>query len=147
MVRKLKFDFNECLKKGLLRRIPKSVQKANSSLKAANKWIEEADKNLASDSLNSCLISCYMAMFHSARAILFKDGFREKSHACIARFLEGKYVNKGLLKKEFVGLLDHHRELRHQDQYSFQFSITQDECKNALETADKFLAEMKKLLK
>jgi hypothetical protein len=48
MVRKLKFDFNVCLKKGLLRRIPESAQKADSSLKAANKWIDEAEKNLAS---------------------------------------------------------------------------------------------------
>ena len=114
---------------------------------AANKWLEEAKKNLASDSLNSCLISCYMVMFHSARAILFKDGFREKSHACIGRYLEEKYVKKGLLNREFVDLLDHHRELRHQDQYSFQFSITKDECQDALETAERFLSEMKSLLK
>ena len=92
-------------------------------------------------------MSCYLAMFHSARAILFRDGFREKSHACIARYLEEIYVKKGLLDKKFVDLLDHHRELRHQDQYSVEFFTSEEDCKQALETAEKILSEMKKLLK
>lgn len=32
---KLKFDFNECLKQGLLRKIPKSRQKAKNSIETA----------------------------------------------------------------------------------------------------------------
>lgn len=80
MERKLKFDFNECLKKGLLRKIPESRVKAENSIKTAYKWLEEAQKNFKSESFNSCLLSCYLAMFHSARAILFKDGFGKKSH-------------------------------------------------------------------
>jgi uncharacterized protein (UPF0332 family) len=70
MVMKLKFDFYECLKKGLLRRIPKQKQKSKSSIKTAHKWLDEAEKNFRADSLNSCLLSCYLVMFHSARAIL-----------------------------------------------------------------------------
>ena len=143
---KLRFDFYECLKQGLLRKIPKSRQKAKNSIETAYKWLEEAEKNLASGSFNSCLLSCYLAMFHSARAILYRDGFREKSHACIARYLEEKYVKKGLLKRELIELLDHHRELRHQDQYGLEFFASEEDCKQALETAESFFAEMKKLI-
>lgn len=140
------FDFSKCLKQGLLRKIPRSKQKSESSIKTAEKWIDESKKNLDSESYNSCLISSYLVMFHSARAILFSDGYREKSHACISRYLDEKYVKTGLLDREFVDLLDHHRELRHQDQYGFQFAITNDECNDAVKTAERFLLEMKRVL-
>lgn len=85
-------------------------------------------------------------MFHSARAILFKDGFREKSHACIARFLEHMYVKPGILEQKYVDLLDHRREIRHQNQYSFNFISTEEDCEQALETTKMFLSEMGKLI-
>ena len=102
MVKKLKFDYAECLRKELLRKIPKSGSKAEQSTKTAYKWLEEAEINLINKSFNSCLLSSYLAMFHSARAILWFDGFREKSHACIGRYLEAIYVKKGLLKQEVL---------------------------------------------
>jgi uncharacterized protein (UPF0332 family) len=56
-------------------------------------------------------------------------------------------VKKGLLSRKYVGLLDHYRELRHQDQYSVEFFTTEEDCKRALETTKRFLSEMKKLVK
>lgn len=142
----MKFDYKVCLKQGLLRKVPKSKQKAQNSIFAANKWLDEAKNNLAGGSLNSCVLTCYLAMFHAARSILFRDGFREKSHACIARYLEGIYVKKDQLEKKFIDLLDHHRELRHQNQYGFQLFTSEEDCKNAVDTAESFLSEMRKLL-
>ncbi len=146
MVMRLKFDFKECIRQRLLRKVPESNRKAEKSLETAYNWLDEAKKNLAADSFNSCLISSYLAMFHSARAILFKDGFREKSHACIARFLEHMYVKPGILEQKYVDLLDHRREIRHQNQYSFNFISTEEDCEQALETTKMFLSEMGKLI-
>lgn len=84
-------------------------------------------------------------MFHSARAILFFDGYREKSHACIARYLEEKYAKKKLLEIRWIELLDYYRELRHGDQYDLVFLITEQEAKNALNNAYEFVKRMKKL--
>jgi len=91
-------------------------------------------------------MASYLALFHSARAILFYDGFREKSHFCVARYLEEKYVKKGLLEIVWVELLDHYRELRHDDQYSTSFFATEEESKKALEKAKEFIERMEKLL-
>jgi uncharacterized protein (UPF0332 family) len=85
-------------------------------------------------------------MFHSARAILFFDGYREKSHACVARYLEEHYVNKKMLEKKWVKLLDHHREIRHNDQYDLSFYSSDEEAKEALESAGHFLQRMKHLI-
>lgn len=147
MEKTLKFDSKDCLKQALLRKIPKSKHKSQNSINAADKWLEEAKKNFSAGSLNSCLITCYLSMFHAARSILFKDGYREKSHACIARYLEDTYVKKGQLDKKFIDLLDHHREIRHQNQYGFQLYASEEDCKNSLDTAEKFLNEMRKLVK
>ena len=91
-------------------------------------------------------MSSYLAMFHSARGILFADGFREKSHFAVARYLEDLYGNKGLLEAKWVDLLDHYREVRHDDQYSTSFYATKDDCEKALKTAGEFVSAMKDLL-
>jgi len=62
-------------------------------------------------------------MFHAARAILFIDGFREKSHFAVDRYLEDKYATTGLLEKEWIDILDFYRETRHEDQYSISFLL------------------------
>lgn len=147
MVIKLKqFDFHDCMKEGLLRKIPQSKEKAEGSMKAGKKWLEEAEKDVAGEAFNSSLISSYLAMFHSARAILFLDGFREKSHYCIARYLEEKYVKGELLEMKWVELLDYYRTMRHDDQYSITFFTTKEEAENALKNAKEFVEKMRELL-
>jgi len=146
MVKKMKFDIKELLRLRLLRRIAKSKQKAEESIKTAESWLEEAENNLRSKAFRSCILSNYSAMFHSARALLFLNGFREKSHFAVARFIENFYVNKNLLEKKWVELLDHYREARHDDQYSTSFIASEDEARNALKSANEFVKRMKRLL-
>lgn len=147
MVTKLKqFDFHDCMKGGLLRKIPPSKEKAEGSMKAAKKWLEEAEKDASGEAFNSSLISSYLSMFHSARAILFFDGVREKSHYCIARYLEEKYVKEELLEMKWIELLDHYRAMRHDDQYSISFFTTKEEAENALRNAKEFVEKMRELL-
>ncbi|KAA0010502.1 MAG: HEPN domain-containing protein [Thermoplasmata archaeon] len=139
-------SFEDCISKGLLRKIPPSKEKAENSIKFAMEWLDEAGKSLTAGAFNSSVLCSYLSMFHSARAILFYDGFREKSHYCVARYLEENYVKKGLLEAKWVDLLDHYRDLRHTSQYSVESFATKEEAENALETAKKFLERMKKLL-
>lgn len=106
---------------GLLRKIPPSRQKAGESMKAAKNWIGEAEKNIQNQTFNSSVISSYLAMFHSARSILFKDGVREKSHFCIARYLEEKYAKPGSLEQKWIDLLDYYRDLRHERPIQHKF--------------------------
>jgi len=140
-------DFEDCVKEGLLRRVTPSVDKAKLSMKRAEKWIEEAEKSLNNGLYDSCLIASYLAMFHSARAVLFRDGWREKSHFCIARYLEEMYVKNGKLEREWVDLLDRLRETRHADQYDVSYFATREEAEVSLSIAFEFVERMEKLLK
>jgi len=127
---------DKLLELGLIRRIPKSKEKAEESIKTAKVWLKEAENNFKNRSLRSCVLVSYLAMFHAARAILFADGFREKSHFAMARYLEDKWVK----------LLDYYREMRHGDQYSTSFFVTEKEVQSALESARSFVERMRKLL-
>lgn len=64
----------------------------------------------------------------------------------MARYLEEKYKKAGQLEKKWIELLDHHREVRHNDQYDLSFFSTEEESKKALESASMFLERMKLLL-
>jgi uncharacterized protein (UPF0332 family) len=141
------YDFHDCIKEGLLRKIPPSKEKAEESINTAEKWLEEAEKGMENEAFNSSVMASYLAMFHSARAILFFDGFREKSHYCVARYLEEKYARKKLLENKWIELLDHYRDLRHDDQYSTTFFATKEEAENGIKKTEEFVERMKKLLR
>ena len=122
------FSYDDCVHKGLLRKIPPSKDKAARSLKKAQKWLKEAQNTARSGASNSSVLASYMVMFHAARAILFRDGFRERSHACIGRYLEERYAKKKLLEGGWIELFDHHRQVRHDDQYDLSFFSTKEEA-------------------
>jgi len=148
MVMALKlFDFEDCVREGLLRSVPPSRERADASMKTARKWLSEAAKGLGSSAFNSSVLSSYLSMFHSSRAILFLDGFREKSHYCIARYLEEKYAKKNLLETKWIKLLDHYREIRHNNQYNIEFFSSKEDAENAFKNAKEFLDRMEILLK
>jgi len=139
------FDFNDCVKENLLRKIPPSKDKAVQSIKKGHQWLEEAENSLKGVAFNSSILASYMAMFHAARSILFIDGYREKSHACVARFLEEKYVKTGKFDIKWVELLDHSREIRHDDQYNLSFISTKKDAEYALKSARDFLSAIEDL--
>lgn len=77
--------------------------------------------------------------------MLFWDGWREKSHICVARYLE-EYVKKEKLEQKWVDLLDHIREIRHEEQYDLGFFATKEEAGKSLDAATHFLSRIKNLL-
>jgi uncharacterized protein (UPF0332 family) len=83
----------------MLRKVEPSRTKSEQSLLQARDWLSEAEKNLEAEALRSAISSAYLAVFHSARALLFRDGVREKSHYCIGLYLQ-KYVVEGTLEEE-----------------------------------------------
>lgn len=73
-------ELSKCFRKGLLRKVEASEVKSRQSIEEADKWVKESIKNLESRAYNSAQLSVYLIFFHAARAVLFRDGVREKSH-------------------------------------------------------------------
>jgi uncharacterized protein (UPF0332 family) len=96
---------DDCFEQGLLRRVESSQTKSKQSLLQASDWLSEAEKNLVSEAYRSALSAAYLVVVHSARAILFRDGVREKSHYCIGLYLQ-RYVENSALEEEWPMLFD-----------------------------------------
>lgn len=139
-------ELSKCFNKGLLRRVEASQIKSRQSIRESDKWVEESVKNLESGAYNSAQLSIYLVIFHAARAVLFRDGVREKSHYCISIYLE-KYYRKGFLEENWILLFDRMRSKRHMQQYSFQTEPSEEEIKSGIKSANSFNKRIKKLLK
>ncbi len=68
------------------------LNEAHSDLESAKKSFEEEDFKWAT-------IKAYYSMFHFSRALLYKRGFREKSHFALYLFLEKLAEQKEILQK------------------------------------------------
>jgi uncharacterized protein (UPF0332 family) len=137
---------SDCYERGLLRKVDPSQEKAAASISHAREWVNEARKDLGIGAVRSSLVAVYMGYFHSARAVLYHDGIREKSHYCIGVYLE-TYVEKKQLEEEWVVLFDHMRGLRQADQYSLDARPTEQEAAAAVEGADRFINRMEELIR
>ena len=136
---------NECFRRSLLRKVKPSKIKSRQSLQQADKWVKESHKNLSSGAYSSAQLSIYLIIFHAARAVLFRDGVREKSHYCIGIYLES-YHKEGFLEEDWILLFDRMRSERHSRQYSFQAEPIPDEIKSGIKSAEDFSQRIKKLL-
>lgn len=84
-------------------------------------------------------ISSYSSMFHAARAVLFMDGIKERSHECISIYLKEKYKEL----ETIANTLDAYRRFRHDAIYGLNFVIDEQESRVALNSAKDFLERIR----
>ena len=82
-------------------------------------------------------------MFHAARALLFKDGIKERSHACMIEYLRAKH--KGL--RRHVNTLDSYRRLRHTVLYGLDVAVGVTDAREAVNSARAFISKIKDIVK
>jgi len=129
----------------MLRRVAPSMEKANGSLNLAASYLDEAQQVAGLGARRISLTGAYMAWFHAARAVLFRDGIREKSHYCIELYLN-HYAQSGDLEEEWVLMFSRMRTQRHESQYSFGPAPTTTEVLAAVEHAGQFIERIRRLL-
>ncbi|MCX9082943.1 MAG: HEPN domain-containing protein [Candidatus Methanoperedens sp.] len=133
---------DECFKKGLLKRIPPDMDNAHRSIRLSSENIEDAEENLRIKRYRVVAILSYTAMFHAARAILFRDGVKERSHECIPVYLKEKYLEL----ESLANLLDSYRRFRHDAIYGLDFAIDEEEARASLESSKEFLETIRDIL-
>jgi uncharacterized protein (UPF0332 family) len=134
----------ECIEKGLIRKTLPSPEQARGSLSKAKVLLQEAKAAFSAKNYNSTVMVAYAALFTAARAVLFRDGFRERSHACVARYLEEKYSDK--LPPNSISFLDYYRETRHEVQYEASYLADGECASQMLVFADGFIAAIGRLM-
>ncbi|MBI5159599.1 HEPN domain-containing protein [Candidatus Micrarchaeota archaeon] len=139
-------NVEECIASGLLKKAFPDLKKARASIETAEHKLEIAHAEQAASIFESAIVSAYTAMFHAARALLFKDGFKERSHYALSLFISEKYGDK--IEKRFLSELDSLRDYRHELMYGIEkrSEVKEVEAESALAITEEFLKTIKKLL-
>ena len=137
----------ECWKEGLLKTIKENTWLVTKSLQTAEKKLRDAVKSLDAGIYDGAVFFAYMSMFHAAKAVLFRDGVRERSHKCVVVYLKEKYGKAGIIPINLIHSLDSHRMERHEIVYGFEFIATREDAEVAVEDGKEFLNLVEKLLK
>ncbi len=138
-------DYTECVRIGLLKQIAPSDLQAEEQFKKANVLLEEAQAALKAELPNTATMGAYSAALDASRALLFRDGWRERSHACTARYLEENYLNE--IGADDIALLDHYRDARHKTMYSSEYYPTKEEAARVVKFAEGFILKIGKMRK
>src|SRR3989344_3096586 len=134
----------DCFRFRLLRKINPDKEKTKRSLEISDIKLEEARKALNLKIFEYVILGSYMAMFHSARALLYKDGIQEKSHFALFIYLKEKY--KEQIPINILNLLNIHRTERHEAMYGLEYRPTEEDALTAVEDAKIFVKEVKKAI-
>jgi len=138
-------DFEECLSAGHIKKITPSENQAHEQFSKAQTLFEEAKKSMEIENPNSAVIASYAALLDASRAVMFRNGYREKSHACVVKYLEAKYSDE--LGMDTIYLLDQYRDRRHKTLYSGSYYPTMEEAKQMVSFTGEFLGKIEKVLK
>ena len=105
--------------------------------------LKDAKESLESGKSKWATIQGYYLMFHSARALLYDKGFREKSHHALLAAIRELYaqdIERSLIRDFEQGIY-----LRQEADYGLKFSASG--AREVIETAEVLLARASAILK
>ncbi|MFH0986765.1 MAG: HEPN domain-containing protein [Candidatus Micrarchaeota archaeon] len=137
-------SINELLGKKLLLRTEPSMDKAIKSIEVSEKYLIKAKANFKINLYDVAVLLAYSSMFHAARALLFKEGFKERAHWAVVEYLRSRYSSE--LSEPTINKLDTFRILRHSTAYGLDSETDSEEAKMMLEFAAEFIEKVKKLV-
>ena len=132
----------DVIEKGHLREIEPNIEFAFKEWKESELDLKTASSELKAGGFKWSIIKSYYSMFHAAKAVLFKAGFREKTHYAVVFVLQD-FAEKGLLEQKFIE--DYKAAIFAREQADYHYSHSRETALQMLEIAGEFIAEMKKL--
>jgi len=112
-------------------------------IEAAQTDLKEAQDSFERRKFKWATIQSYYSMFHSARALLFSRGFREKSHYALLLAIRELFSNE--LERSLISKFEEGMELRQEADYGLKFSETGAIA--TIDGAEELLTRAKEILK
>lgn len=135
---------DELEKKNKLKKGNYSPEMVDKEFRVGQKDLESAQKSLVDGNYKWSIIQAYYAMFHASRALLFKAGYREESHAALKLAFKELFIQSGILSKDIYNALERGMNLREMADYKETYS--QSGAENLITSVDYALAEIEKLI-
>jgi len=112
-------------------------------IEAAQTDLQDAQDSLQCNKFKWATIQSYYSMFHSARALLFSKGYREKSHYALLLAIRELFFNE--LENSLINQFEQGMGLRQEADYGLKFS--EIGALGTIDGAEKLLAKTTKILK
>jgi len=137
-------DFERCIKERRLIKIKPSKEMTQKELDSAEYDLQRARNSLEEEDFKWAAVQSYYSMFHAAKALVLKEGYREKSHFCLIIALRELYVKEDKLNAEMIENLELCMSLRHEADYGLTYH--QESAETAIKYAEDFLNNALKIL-
>ncbi len=136
-------DIERLISERKLMRAQISKDMIYKEIEAAQTDLQDAQDSLQNNKFKWATIQGYYSMFHSARALLYSKGLREKSH--YALFLALRALFSREIEDSLIRQFEECMGLRQEADYGLKFSETG--ASDAIDGAEKLLSKSKRILK
>ena len=143
MADRMSSEFTQLLTDRKLLRMAPKRNMILKEIEGAQGDLKDSEDSLQQRKFKWATIQAYYSMFHSARALLYSRGYREKSHYALFVAIRELFLNQ--LGRGLIGRFEEGSELRQEAGYGLKFSDA-----GAIETiegAEGFLKKAKEFLK
>jgi uncharacterized protein (UPF0332 family) len=117
-----KYSLAEAIEKRRIISFPSGPKLVHKELEAAREDLEDAKDLFSRGRFKSATTLSYYAIFHTARALLYKKKYREKSHIQLILAIKELYIDKGILPQEYYENFIQALDLREMADYKRKFS-------------------------
>ena len=83
--------FRQCLEEKKLVKIEIQMDLVGKEIQASQFDLASAEKSLKEGNPKWATVQAYYSMFHTAKALVYRKGYREKSHVCLSIALRALY--------------------------------------------------------
>lgn len=132
-------EFKQCLENKKIIPFARGKNLVKKELSVAKSDLSDAKASYENERYKWSTIQAYYAMFHAARALIYSQGYREKSHYCLAVALRALFVDEGTMDAQLVHDFLNAMNLREAADYEAEFS--QSGAKAVIVSAEKFIAK------
>ena len=136
-------QFRRFVEEGRLTRIGIDRKLVLKEVEGAASDLEEARDSLKRKKFKWATVQGYYSMFHSARALIYSKGLREKSHYALLVALRELFRNQ--LELEIMQDFEEAMNLREEADYGLIFS--EEAASRTVTNATKFLERTKEILR
>lgn len=138
-------NFRRCLEQNKIH-ISQGIETAAlRELEAGEKDLASARRDFGAGDYKWSTTQAYYAMFHAGRALLYSEGYKERSNYCLFIALESLFVENGKLSDSSLNYLMKARRLRESADYDLEYS--KETAEIILSGAQKFIKEAQTILK
>ena len=137
-------EFKRCLEKAKIKKFSQGKTLAPKELKLATEDLKTARETFKDKNYKWSVIQTYYSMFHSARALLYNQGYRERSHFCLVEAIRSLYVEKDIISTFLLEALIEAKNLREAADYYGDYSSINAE--KLFKKAERFLEKAKELI-